>query len=79
MGRQIRKLNFVIDEDVYQELEKLIPSGKRSQVVNAALRRELELIRRRKAVQSILDQEARGEKIATQEIVDALAADRGNH
>ncbi|MBM4293396.1 MAG: hypothetical protein FJ126_00610 [Deltaproteobacteria bacterium] len=79
MGRKIRKINIVIDEDVYQELENLVPSGKRSQVVNAALRRELELLRRQKAVQRLLDQEALGKKIATREIVDALAADRGSH
>jgi len=79
MGRKIRKINIVIDEDVYQELENLVPSGKRSQVVNAALRRELELLRRQKAVQRLLDQEALGKKITTREIVDALAADRGSH
>ena len=79
MGRTIRKINIVIDDDVYQEMEKLVPAGKRSQVVNAALRRELELLRRQQAVQRILDQEARGKKMDTREIVDALAADRGSH
>ncbi len=42
------KLNFMIDQEVKETLEKYVPSGSRSWVVNAALRRELDLIKRKK-------------------------------
>lgn len=79
MGRKVRKLNFLIEEDVCQELENLVPAGKRSGVVNEALRKELELIRRQKAVQRLLDKSRGGEKFSTLEIVESLAEDRSSH
>jgi len=42
------KLNFMIDHEVKETLEKFVPSGSRSRVVNEALRRELDLIKRKK-------------------------------
>ncbi|MDZ4132264.1 MAG: hypothetical protein U1E11_03935 [Dethiobacteria bacterium] len=42
------KLNFMIDQEVKETLEKYMPSGSRSRVVNKALRRELDLIKRKK-------------------------------
>ncbi len=42
------KLNFMIDQEVKETLEKYVPSGSRSRVVNEALRRELNLIKRKK-------------------------------
>jgi hypothetical protein len=42
------KLNFMIDQEVKETLEKYVPSGSRSRVVNEALRRELDLIKRKK-------------------------------
>jgi hypothetical protein len=40
------KLNFMIDQEVKETLEKYVPSGSRSRVVNEALRRELDLLKR---------------------------------
>jgi len=79
MGRQVRRLNFVIDDDICKDLEKLVPSGKRSQVVNAALRKELELIRRERAVLELLKKSRLGRKFTDREIVEGLAEDRGGH
>lgn len=42
------KLNFMIDQEVKETLEEYVPSGSRSRVVNEALRRELDLIKRKK-------------------------------
>ncbi len=55
MGRPSRKFNFLIEEELYQELEQLVPPGKRSRVLNEALRKELELLRRSKAVEHLRD------------------------
>ena len=54
MGRTAKKLNFLIEESVWRDLETMVPAGKRSKVANDALRRELDLIGRRRAVENIL-------------------------
>ena len=41
------KLNFMIDQEVKETLEKYVPSGSRSRVVNEALRKELDLLKRK--------------------------------
>ncbi len=74
-----RKVNFLIEEDVAREMEDLIPSGKRSKVVNEALRKELQLIKRRSAVENILAESGRGRKLGTAAIVAGLASDRKGH
>ncbi len=51
MGQGSRKMNFLIEKDVEQEMERLVPAGKRSKVVNEALRRQLELMRRKSAAE----------------------------
>ena len=79
MGRTSRKINFLIDNDVAREMENLVPAGKRSKVVNEALRRELELIRRRSAVKELLEESNRGKKLSTAAIVAGLSADRKTH
>ncbi|NTV42093.1 MAG: hypothetical protein HGA63_02225 [Syntrophobacteraceae bacterium] len=79
MRRSSRKLNFMIEEALCRELEQLVPSGKRSQVVNDALRKELERIRRRLAVEAIASSSSEGRRFSTREIVDGLVRDRSSH
>lgn len=79
MGQTSRKINFLIDNDVAREMECLVPAGKRSKIVNEALRRELELIKRRSAVNKLLEESDRGKKLSTSAIVDSLSSDRGTH
>ncbi len=79
MGKALRKLNFMIEEDIYRDLEKLVPTVKRSRFANNALRRELELIRRNDAVRKILSARTKGKKLSNKEIIDVLARDRGSH
>ena len=79
MRRAARKLNFLIEEAVCRELEQLVPSGKRSQVVNEALRKELERIRKKQAVEKLAGSSSAGTRLSTREIVDGLARGRSSH
>jgi hypothetical protein len=77
--RTSKKLNFLIEEAVCRELEQLVPSGKRSQVVNEALRKELERIRRSQAVEKLRGSPSEGRGLSTREILDGLAQERSSH
>jgi hypothetical protein len=79
MGRNAKKLNFIIEEDICRELESLIPAGKRSFVVNNALRKELETIRRKKSVEKLISLSSKGKRFTTSEIIEGLAKDRRGH
>jgi hypothetical protein len=79
MGQTSRKVNFLIEKDVVEEMESLVPAGKRSKVVNEALRKELELIKRRAAVGRLLSESSQGRKLSTEAIVSKLSSDRKGH
>jgi len=79
MGRSTRKLNFLIEEDISRDLESLVPSGQRSKVVNQALRKELELIRRKKVLEKLRATPPSKKRFSTREIVEGLAKDRRLH
>ena len=74
-----KKLNFLIEEGICKDLEDFVPAGKRSKVVNDALRKELELIRRGKAVGRILGEKTKSKQFSNREIIEGLARDRGSH
>jgi len=79
MGRAAKKLNFLIEETVCRDLEALIPAGKRSRFVNDALRRELEAVRRKEAVQKVIDTTSKIRRFSNIAITEGLAADRRSH
>jgi len=79
MKRAVRKLNFLIEEGICKDLEDLIPSGKRSMVANNALRKELELIRRKKAADKLLAVASRGRRFSNSEILAELTKERSGH
>ena len=79
MRRSSRKMNFLIEEAICKDLEHLVPPGKRSQVVNEALRKELEYIRRRNAVEKLIESSSAIKKLSTREIVEELTQERGGH
>ena len=79
MGRTSRKLNFLIKETICRELEMLVPAGKRSQIVNEALRKELDSIRRRKAAEGLLAASSKAKRFSNRQIVEGLAKDRRIH
>lgn len=80
MGQGARKMNFLIEKDVEQEMARLVPPGKRSRVVNEALRRQLELMRRKSAVGDLLAEPSLGSRtLSTAAIVNRLSRDREDH
>jgi len=79
MGQSSKKLNFLIDVNLCREFEMLVPAGKRSKVVNDALRKELESIRRGKAVKELLSSLPATKKFSNREIIDGLTKDRRSH
>lgn len=73
------KSNFVLDEKVKEDLETLVPSGKRSQVVNEAIKKELLRIKRKKLTERLMSLRSKGPKIPMKEIKKALEEDRRKH
>ena len=70
------KINVSLDNDVREELFRLVPSRKRSEVINEALRKEL-LRRKRDAAKEQLQRlRRRSATLGGQEIVAALHKDR---
>ena len=78
MSSTAKRVNFLIEESLSRELAELVPAGKRSQVVNEALRKELEIIRRKAAVSRLVSG-SKGKRRSTREIVSALEKDRRKH
>jgi len=71
-----RKLNFMISEVVALELEKLVPPRQRSRVVNEALKKELDSIRRRQLTEELNRLRELSPQLTTPEIVSILRRDR---
>jgi Arc/MetJ-type ribon-helix-helix transcriptional regulator len=71
------KVNVVLDDDVKEELERLVESGMRSRVVNRALRRELLMVRRAQADKRLDKLRAEGKPISSSELLALLRKDRG--
>ena len=76
MADALKKLNFFIEEDIRMELDRLVPVGKKSKVINEALRRELLRIKRGEVTEKLLALKAKGSKIPQEEIVEELKRDR---
>jgi hypothetical protein len=76
MRRSYRKVNFLIEKTICNDLERLVLPSERIQVVNDALRKELELIRRKNAVEKLIEASSTMEKLSTREIVEGLRQDR---
>jgi len=75
MAQTSRKVNFMINDDVRKEFERLVPSGERSKVVNEALRKELNSIKRKRLTERLLLLRSK-QSLSTKEIVTALKKDR---
>jgi Arc/MetJ-type ribon-helix-helix transcriptional regulator len=71
------KVNIVLDDDVKMDLENLVKSGRRSRVINEALRRELQRIRRLDASNRLNRLRKKTEAVSNDEIVRLLRRDRG--
>ncbi len=70
------KLNVSIDDRLRDELFKLVPPRRRSQVVSEALRNELLRRKRRHAAGVVRRLRKRSATLSGQEIVEAVRRDR---
>jgi hypothetical protein len=75
MAQTSRKVNFMINDDVRKEFERLVPSGERSKVANEALKKELNSIKRKRLTERLLLLRSK-QSLSTNEIVSALKKDR---
>ncbi len=71
------KLNVSIDDRLREELFKLVPPRRRSQVVNEALRNELLRRKRRHAAEVVQQLRKRSATLSGKDIVAAVRRDRG--
>jgi hypothetical protein len=70
-----KKVNFMINDEVRKEFERLVPSGERSKVANEALKKELNSIKRKRLTEKLLLLRSK-QSLSTREIVAALKKDR---
>lgn len=70
------KINIVLDEDVKSEQERLVKSGMRSRIINKALRKELQSIRRQQASKRIDVLRGKTKAVSSSEIVKLVRGDR---
>jgi len=75
MAQTSRKVNFMINDDVRKEFERLVPSGERSKVANEALKKELNSIKRKRLTERLLLLRSK-QSLSTHEIVAALKKNR---
>ncbi len=71
------KVNIVLDDDVKADLDRLVKSGKRSRVINSALRREIQLMSRRAANVRLDRLRTSTKPVSTSDIVKLIRRDRG--
>lgn len=76
MAQNSRKLNFMIDNDVADELEKLVPAGQRSKVVTQAIIHELALQRRKSITSRLLELRLQNPQITGEQLHNELTQDR---
>ena len=70
------KLNVSIDDSLREELFKLVPPRRRSQVVSEALRNELLRRKRQHATEVMRRLRKRSATLSAKEIVEAVRRDR---
>jgi metal-responsive CopG/Arc/MetJ family transcriptional regulator len=70
------KVNFVLDDDVKSDLDRLVENGMRSRIINQALRKELLQVKRRRLAEKHDQLCGRTTAVATREIVANLRRDR---
>jgi len=76
MAHTARKLNFMIKNEVAEELETLVPPGQRSRLVNEAIVKELALFRRHAQTEKLMELRKKSPKLSTEDIVSAVRNDR---
>ena len=72
----MHKVNFTLDDDVREELVRLIPARKRSRVVNEALRKELLRRSRVLAMERLMQLRKKTGTLTARDIVESVRKDR---
>lgn len=70
------KVNLVLEDEVKEALDELVPAGERSRFANEALRAQLTLVRRRQAIEKLEVLRRAGPHVPTAEILLALRESR---
>ena len=70
------KVNFVLEEEVKKDLDRLVESGMRSRVINEALRKELLQIKRKRLAEKQDQLRGQSQAVSIRQIVSALRRDR---
>jgi hypothetical protein len=75
MALTVKKVNFMINEDLKREFEQMVPPGERSKVVNEALRKELLSIKRKRLTEKLVAIREKNVRKSS-EILEAIRKDR---
>jgi Arc/MetJ-type ribon-helix-helix transcriptional regulator len=70
------KVNIVLDDDVKADLDRLVESGMRSRVINAALRREILMLQREHANRRLDELRKTTKAVSPAELVKLVRRDR---
>jgi len=76
MAQTAKKVNFMVNNNVRKEFERLVPPGERSKIVNEALRKELNLIKRERLTEKLLSIRAKSPSLSTDEITEIVKKNR---
>lgn len=76
MAQTAKKVNFMVNNNVRKEFERLVPPGERSKIVNEALRKELNLIKRERLTEKLLSIRAKSPSLSTDDITEIVRQNR---
>jgi len=76
MAQTAKKVNFMVNNNVRKEFERLVPPGERSKIVNEALRKELNLIKRERLTEKLLSIRAKSPSLSTDDIIGIVRENR---
>lgn len=76
MAQTAKKVNFMVNNNVRKEFERLVPPGERSKIVNEALRKELNLIKRERLTEKLLSIRAKSPSLSTDDITEIVKKNR---
>ncbi len=75
MGKTV-KLNFLIEQEVSSDLQEMVAAGGRSRLVNAAIKKELLVMKRARATEKLFKLRGDGPDVSMKEIVASIRSDR---
>lgn len=76
MAQTAKKVNFMVNNNVRKEFERLVPPGERSKIVNEALRKELNLIKRERLTEKLLSIRAKSPSLSNDDITEIVKKNR---